>query len=97
MMKHMFSVGKIFVSDKAQILDNRLIKTLVKSHRSGCWGDVSYSQSAKNNTAIVNGYNILSRYELDEATCLVFTINDRSFTTVFIENEYDDNSNAWAN
>ena len=85
----MFNIGKVILSDEAKDHDQNLIKELVEGcHQRGNFGDICIKQSDKNRAAIYENENVLSRYETDDGTFMVLTVNDRSFTTVFVEGEY---------
>ena len=60
----------------------------VSRHRCGDWGNVCEEDALTNDESVLDGFRILSIYELDGKTIWIITEADRSVTTVLFPIEY---------
>jgi hypothetical protein len=66
---------------------------LLARHGSGDWGDLDDFDARQNNTAVKEGYRILSAYEVttvngETERIWIITEADRSATTILLPSEY---------
>ena len=58
-------------------------------HVAGDWGDLDQDDKAENESAIENGFRILSAYRLaDDTKIWVITEADRSSTSILLQDDY---------
>ena len=63
--------------------------TYLKRHVTGDWGDLDTADVAENELSLVQGFRLLSAYNLPDGTRVwVITEADRSATTVLLPDEY---------
>ena len=76
------------VAQQALSIDHYLYR-----HQHGDWGDITKEDGAENETSLLQGYRILSAYNLEGHTgsntikIWIITEADRSTTTVLLPNE----------
>ena len=88
----LFDLGQIVATPGAlSALDAAHINaaTLIDRHVSGDFGNLDAHDIAQNHDAAMNGYRILSSYDLSTgATVWIITEWDRSVTTLLLPSEY---------
>ena len=66
------------------------LNTIIRLHQNGQWGNVSAEDGQANEQALIDGGEIVSRYQLQGRTVLVVTgAEPRETTTVLFPQEYD--------
>ncbi len=61
---------------------------LLRRHLTGDWGDVCAVDARANDTAVEQGFRILSSYQVAGVTIWLITEWDRSVTTYLLPEEY---------
>ena len=90
-MKNSFRLGQLCATQGAIALsDNNptLLRSLLRRHASGDWGDFCDNDKQANDDAILNGDRILSSYQLNGENIWIITEHDRSVTTILLPKEY---------
>ena len=64
------------------------LRTLLRRHAAGDWGDCTRGDAAENDKALLNGSRLLSVYETPGGTVWLITEADRSATTALLPSEY---------
>ena len=64
------------------------LRTLLRRHAAGDWGDCTREDAAANDTALLNGSRLLSVYETAGGKVWLITEADRSATTALLPSEY---------
>ena len=64
------------------------LRSLLRRHAAGDWGDCTPEDAAENDRALVNGARLLSVYETAGGTVWLITEADRSATTALLPSEY---------
>ncbi|WP_437222698.1 hypothetical protein SH661x_002900 [Planctomicrobium sp. SH661] len=78
----------ITVTAREQLSEND-VRTALKRHLSGDWGDCDPEDAAANEQALLDGDRLLSVYHAADGTKLwIITEADRSATTVLLPEEY---------
>jgi len=90
--KPLFEIGEVFMTRGVEKLvkdEKATPSVLLWRHVTGSWGDLSDEEWDYNQTALAEGGQILSSYDLS-ATVTVWVITewDRSVTTVLLPEEY---------
>lgn len=57
-------------------------------HQCGDWGSVPDEDAQENDFSVLNGFRLLSRYEIAGERVWIITEADRSSTTLLFPNEY---------
>ena len=90
-MKNSFRLGQVCATQGAIALsDNNptLLRSLLRRHASGNWGDICDNDKQANDDATLNGERILSSYTLNGEKIWIITEYDRSVTTLLLPSEY---------
>ena len=90
MSERKFSPGSIvFTRGVADLnLPVEQLLLLLSRHLVGDWGDVCDEDAFANDTAVTNGFRILSSYKVDGVKIWIITESDRSVTTFLLPEEY---------
>lgn len=85
-----FPLGQtVITAGAAAALPNDDIQRALARHHSGDWGDVGHEDREENETALAEGFRLLSAYNTADGTRFwVITEADRSATTVLLPEEY---------
>ena len=88
--------GKTVLSDGVQAIlrDDPVaamsLNTIIRFHQNGQWGNVSREDAEANDTAVTDGGEIVSSYQLQGRTVFVVTdAEPRETTRVLFPEEYD--------
>jgi hypothetical protein len=86
-----FTLGRLVAT--ATVLETEAsadIATAVERHAKGDWGDLDDDDKAANNSALEDGYRLMSAYTFPTTGNVVWVIteHDRSVTTVLYPSEY---------
>ena len=90
MSAHKFQAGQVVYTRGVAALGlpiERLLGLLGR-HLAGDWGDVCAEDAQANDTAVAEGYRILSSYQVGQVTIWLITEWDRSVTTFLLPEEY---------
>ena len=68
-----------------------LLRSLLRRHASGDWGDLCGNDKQANDDAILNGYRILSSYQLKGENIWIITEHAHTVTTILLPIHYKDN------
>ena len=60
----------------------------IRRHQCGDWGDVPPEDAQENDFSVLNGFRILSSYEVAGERVWIITEADRSATTLLFPSEY---------
>ena len=85
-----FPLGKTIVTSTAlQTLDAQDLLTALRRHARCDWGDCSPEDAAENETALREGFRLLSVYRDRTGTKFwIITEADRSVTTILLPEDY---------
>jgi hypothetical protein len=61
---------------------------LLARHATGDWGNLCAFDSRQNETALRDGYRVLSSYPIGEERIWIITEADRAVTTILLPEEY---------
>ena len=64
------------------------LRSLLRRHAAGDWGDCTPEDAAQNDRALANGARLLSVYETPGGKVWLITEADRSATTALLPSEY---------
>ena len=64
------------------------LRSLLRRHAAGDWGDCAPEDAAANDEALANGSRLLSVYQTTGGTVWLITEADRSATTALLPSEY---------
>jgi hypothetical protein len=86
----LFQLGNLVATPNAlRSLTHEEMIVALRRHQSGDWGDLTDTDKAENNTAMVEGCRILSLYHTNNGTKFwMITEADRSRTTVLLPEDY---------
>ena len=89
----LFSLGRLVATPAALALLAGAVKSpaeLLARHQSGDWGDVPPDDARENELSVLQGFRILSSYQLGEGGERVWIITeaDRSPTCILLPEEY---------
>ena len=62
--------------------------SFIRRHVYGDWGDVPHEDACENDFSVLNGFRILSAYEVGGKRFWIITEADRSVTTLLFPSEY---------
>ncbi len=90
--KELFSLGHVVMTPGAAALGVDFGPLLAR-HAKGDWGNLDDFDTRQNNTAVKEGYRILSAYEVttnngETERIWIITESDRSATTILLRSEY---------
>ena len=60
----------------------------IRRHQCGGWGDVPPEDARENELSVLNGFRVLSAYEIAGERVWIITEADRSVTTLLFPSEY---------
>src|ERR1039458_8204209 len=60
----------------------------IRRHQCGDWGDVPPEDARENELSVLNGFRVLSAYEIAGERVWIITEADRSVTTLLFPSEY---------
>lgn len=91
-----FSLGYVVATPTAiQLLNASDIKSALRRHQAGDWGDVSSEDRETNNRAVVNRSRLLSAYHSESGVCfLVITTGHRAETVICLPSDVNGISRA---
>lgn len=87
----LFHLGRTVATPGAIDLATRAgltLASLLDRHHDGDWGNLCDDDRLANETALLHGDRLLSRYNVDGGAFYVITEADRSSTTVLLPSEY---------
>jgi hypothetical protein len=79
-----FTPGALDFMDKNDVN----FMNLLLRHLTGDWGDLDAADKKENDFSVLNGYRILSSYNVDGGKVWIITEADRSATTFLLPDEY---------
>ena len=82
-----FSLGRL-VATPAAVATCVTLLALVYRHRHCDWGDLGAEDKASNDSALIHGGRVLSKYIVDEHSFYVITEDSREVTTVLLCSDY---------
>jgi hypothetical protein len=90
--RELFPLGHVVMTPGAAELGVDF-RPLLSRHAKGDWGDLDDFDTRQNNTAVKEGYRILSAYEVrtedgETERIWIITEADRSATTILLPSEY---------
>jgi hypothetical protein len=90
--EELFPLGHVVMTPGAAALGVNFSPLLAR-HAKGDWGDLDDFDTRQNNTAVKEGYRILSAYEVtaengETERIWIITEADRSATTILLPSEY---------
>ncbi|CAN5557389.1 hypothetical protein BH10PSE16_BH10PSE16_38880 [soil metagenome] len=60
----------------------------IRQHHCGLWGDVPPEDARENDLSVLNGFRVLSSYEIAGLRVWLITEADRSYTTLLFPSDY---------
>ena len=91
-VKPLFPLGQVVATPSAlAALDQAAVNAsqLLKRHQHGDWGVVPSEDAEENVRSVVNGWRILSSYQVnDDDQIWIITEANRSVTTLLLPDEY---------
>jgi hypothetical protein len=87
----MFSLGLLVATAgvNAHLIDNGIDPTpFIRQHYFGLWGDVPPEDAQENDFSVLNGFRVLSSYQMAEERVWIIAAADRSSTTMLFPHEY---------
>lgn len=87
---HKFKAGQIVYTRGVAALNLPIeqLLGLLARHLAGDWGDLCAEDAQANDTAVEQGFRILSSYKVGQVTIWLITEWDRSVTTFLLPEEY---------
>lgn len=86
-----FNLGRVLITPGAlaALGERAAAIPFINRHRSNDWGDLSDHDKEANDTALLDGDRILSKYHLASGEAIyIITEHDRSTTTILLPEEY---------
>ena len=73
----------------AHLIDTGIDPTpFIHQHHGGLWGDVPPEDAQENDFSVLNGFRVLSSYQIAGERVWIITEADRSCTTLLFPSEY---------
>lgn len=83
------ALGQVLMTMGARdVLTDYQMRTILKRHMSGDWGNVCLEDKKINDDALIYGGRLLSSYLIDGEKVWIITEADRASTTVLLPSEY---------